>query len=261
MHNVTDIISKPVINLYNGTCEGTVKNICFDDNLTKAQYLILFSDNQDEETLLDITKVYHIGDSAITIKNSEGITPLLFAPKVTYNNPINNIVYSIEGNSLGYVKNLVLSQKFKLDTIQTEQSDYSAKSVVSFNHDNLIINNSGVKFLKTKPKITRPKQNNVVSILPKIDLPKITFPKIEEVALETVRPKQNFKISTNPLPQRIVSNQNFLIGRKMSKTIYGINNEIIIKKDNLITDKTIQNAKLHNKLVELAVFSKIRENL
>ena len=33
MYNTTEIISKPVINLYNGKLEGTVKNICFDPKL------------------------------------------------------------------------------------------------------------------------------------------------------------------------------------------------------------------------------------
>lgn len=263
MYNVTDIISKPVINLYNGMSEGTVKNICFDIDLKKAEYLILFNDSEDEEVLLDITKVYNIGDSAITIKNNAGITPLIFAPRVTYNNPINNIVYNLEGNNLGNVKDIILNEKFKIDSIVVDSKEYLAKSVVSYNNDNLIINSSGIKFNKEshQPKTAKVKLNNLVTIMPKINLPKINFPKIEEVQPSVTESKPNYKISNNPLPQRVVSDQNYLIGRKVSKTVYGINNEIIIKKDNIITDKTIQNAKLHNKLVELAVFSKLKENI
>lgn len=263
MYNVTEIISKPVINLYSGTSEGTVKNICFDKLLKKAQYLILFNDSEDEEVILDITKVYNIGDSAITIKNNEGITPLIFAPKVAYNNPINNTVYNLEGNLLGVVKDITLSETFKIDEIVVQDNTFSAKNVISYNSDNLIINSSGIKYNKEvyKPKTTKVKFNNLVTIMPKVQLPRISAPKIEQPTLKQNTEKPNYIISQNPLPQRVVSNQNFLIGRKVSKTVYGVNNEIIIKKDNVITDKTIQNAKLHNKLVELAVFSKLKENI
>ena len=261
MYKVTDIISKPVINLYNGACEGTVKNICFDPSLKKAQSLILFNDSEDEEVLLDITKVFSLGESAITIKNNNGITPLIFAQKVKYNNPINNTVYNLEGDCLGKVSDLTLNQNFKIEEIIVSNNTYSSKSVVSYNHDNLIINSSGIKFAKEscRPKSTKIKTNNLVTIMPKITLPKIEPPKIES-DIPTPQ-KTNYVISTNPLPDRVVSNQNFLIGRKALKTVYGINNEIIIKKDSIITDKIIQNAKTHNKLIELAVFSKTKENI
>ena len=84
------------------------------------------------------------------------------------------------------------------------------------------------------------------------DIPKIEFDNIE------LKPKANYKISENPLPQRMITSQNYLLGRKLSKTIYGINNEIIAKKDCLITEKILNAAKNHNKLVELAVFSKVK---
>ena len=169
----------------------------------------------------------------------------------------------LEGNNLGNVKDIILNEKFKIDSIVVDSKEYLAKSVVSYNNDNLIINSSGIKFNKEshQPKTAKVKLNNLVTIMPKINLPKINFPKIEEVQPSVTESKPNYKISNNPLPQRVVSDQNYLIGRKVSKTVYGINNEIIIKKDNIITDKTIQNAKLHNKLVELAVFSKLKENI
>ncbi len=261
MYKVTDIISKPVINLYNGNSEGTVKNICFDKGLKKATSLVLFNDNDDEEMILAINKIYNIGSSAITIKNSEGLLPALFASNIEYNNQINNKVYNLEGESLGTVKDILLSQSYKVESIEVGEKSFLGNSIVSFNDSNMIVNSSGVKFSKEtfKPKITglKPKLD-LVKILPKIpekeneDIPKIDFKDIE------IKPKQNYKISENPLPQRMITSQNYLLGRKLNKTIYGLNNEIIAKKDTIITEKILNNAKSHNKLVELAVFSKIR---
>lgn len=261
MYKVTEIISKPVINLYNGNNEGTVKNICFDKGLKKAVSLILFSDNDEEEIVLATSKIYNIGSSAITIKNSEGLLPALFASNIEYNNQINNNVYNLEGEYLGKVKDITIDKTYKVTEIEVEDKNYASTSVISYNENNLIVNSSGAKFSKEtfKPRIssTRPKLD-MVKILPTIpekttdDIPKIEFSDIE------IKPKQNYKISENPLPQRMITSQNYLVGRKVSKTIYGINNEIIVRKDCIITEKILNTAKTHNKLVELAVFSKTK---
>ena len=102
-----------------------------------------------------------------------------------------------------------------------------------------------------KPKL-KPQQvisNNIISILPKISEPITTQPE---------PPKKLYKISNEAVPQKIFGSTNFLIGRKVLKTIYGVNNEVIIKKDNLINAKNLDIAKKHSKLVELTVFSKIK---
>lgn len=261
MYNTTEIISKPVINLYNGNLEGTVKNICFDSNLKKATSLILFNDNDEEESILSISKIYKIGKNAITIKNSEGLLPTLFASKVDYNNQINNVVYNLEGENLGKVTDIVLGNNYKVEKILIGEKEYLPNAIISFNQTNLILNSSGVKYSKEsyKPKVIPGKPKlDLVKILPKLpeketnDIPKIEFDNIE------LKPKVNYKISENPLPQRMITSQNYLLGRKLSKTIYGINNEIIAKKDCLITEKILNAAKNHNKLVELAVFSKVK---
>lgn len=261
MYKVTEIISKPVINLYNGNSEGTVKNICFDKSLKKAASLILFSDNDEEEMIIPINKIYKIGTNAITIKNNEGLLPSLFATNIEYNNQINNSVYSLEGEYLGKVKDITLSSGYKVESIEIEDKSFSSASVISFNDTNLIINSSGAKFSKEtfRPKATNKPKLDMVKILPKIEqkddddiIPKIDFKDIE------LKPKQNYKISENPLPQRMITSQNYLLGRKLNKTIYGLNNEIIAKKDCIITEKILVAAKSHNKLVELAVFSKAK---
>lgn len=261
MYNVTEIISKPVINLYNGKLEGTVKNICFDEKLKKATDLILFEDEDGEECVLSISKVYKIGRNAITIKNSEGLLPSLFATKINYNNQINNEVYNLEGDKLGVVSDIVLGNNYKIEKIIVENQEYTPSSVISFGENNLIINSSGAKYSKDsyKPKVMpKPKQLDLVKILPKV--PEIIDDKIPKIEFDNIdiKPKQNYKISENPLPQRMITSQNYLLGRKLAKTIYGANNEIIAKKDCLITEKILLAAKSHNKLVELAVFSKIK---
>jgi hypothetical protein len=60
---------------------------------------------------------------------------------------------------------------------------------------------------------------------------------------------------------RILNSSERKIFEKLKENLkkLGINNEIIIKKDNLINSKILEYAKLHNKISELAVFSKSKQ--
>ena len=48
MKTISEIISKPVLNLYTGKIEGTIHNVVFDKEYKKVQKLKLF-DNDEEE--------------------------------------------------------------------------------------------------------------------------------------------------------------------------------------------------------------------
>ena len=47
MYKLSDILSKPVVNLYNGNYEGTIKDISFDEKFKQAKWLILFDEEGD----------------------------------------------------------------------------------------------------------------------------------------------------------------------------------------------------------------------
>ena len=117
--------------------------------------------------------------------------------------------------------------------------------------------NKKIKLNNLKPK--KPNDVAISSNQNVIILPKITPPTIEhEVNIDVKEKKVNFKLSADVVPQKLITNSNFLIGRKALKTIYGINNEIIVKKDCYINEKNLQTAKKHSKLIELTVYSKAK---
>jgi sporulation protein YlmC with PRC-barrel domain len=127
------------------------------------------------------------------------LLPTLFASKVDYNNQINNTVFNLEGENLGKVTDIVLSDNYKVEKILIKDQEYAPSSVISFNQNNLIINSSGVKYTKEnyKPKqsMSKPKLD-LVKILPKApekelnDIPKIDFDDID------LKPKQNSQSKT-----------------------------------------------------------------
>lgn len=254
MNLLSEIVSKPVLNLYSGKIEGTVKNVCFNECYKKIQSLNIF-DEEEEEYILNANKIYNIGKNSIVIKNNEALILSINQEECNENNPINLEVYSTSGNYLGRLVDIELNEKFEVENFITTEQKIEYKKIVNVGQ-NIIINDTDkqIKLCNLKPK--QIKQKNVelqnVTIMPKISEPTL------EQAEEIVEDKKSYKINAEPLPQKAVGNTNFLIGRKALKTIYGINNEVIIKKDTLINAKNLENAKKHSKLVELTVFSKIK---
>ncbi len=296
MNLLSEIISKPVLNLYSGKIEGTVKDAIFDSTFKKIQFLKIFDDDE-EEYLLSTAKIYSVGSSSLVIRNSEAL--LLDTEESKENNPINFEIFSSAGDSLGTLLDIELENNFEVKNLITQDGSIPQSNIVNISKI-IIVNNTDkkIKFSNFKPKFKKGNtvSTNKVKIMPTKqednlnkavnlenqsnviaepelpnNLPVIETPQSEQEnfasqnsnqkQIEQNLPpqqKETFKISTAPTPQRVVGNGNFLIGRKVVKTIYGLNNEIIIKKDNIINAKNLESAKKHSKLVELTVFSKMK---
>ena len=256
MYKLSDILSKPIVNLYNGNYEGTIKDISFDEKFKQAKWLILF-DEEGEEFALDINKIYVVGKNAITIKNSDGLFQTTSINDNLKNNPINLSCCTIDGNLLGRLNDIEFNKNFYIENFSIENNTYTPNKIINIGKTLIIVNNENKKIniANFKPKFKNEKETtaNIVTIQP-TQSNDIVAPKIEEV--ESIETKKNFIINEGINQQRILSNQNFLLGRKATKTVYGFNNEIIIKKDSIINSKNLEYAKLHNKISELAVFSK-----
>lgn len=265
MNLLSEIISKPVLNLYTGKIEGTIKNVCFEKNYKKIKHLKMF-DEEEEEYLIETTKIYDTGNNSIVVKNNEAMFLTISENDCLENNPINLNIYTTTGNYLGKLKDVELNNKFETQNFITENNEKINPSQILIVSQNIIVNTKDkqIKLCNLKPKIKVDKTNNknIITIMPKQnqELKTIETPTIEDVPEEnkTNETKQNFKIYNQPTPQKLIGNSNFLIGRKALKTIYGVNNEIIVKKDNIINAKNLDIAKKHSKLIELTVFSKIK---
>ena len=55
--------------------------------------------------------------------------------------------------------------------------------------------------------------------------------------------------------KKIVNNTSFILGRKVNKDIFGLNNDIIVKKIPKLLNKLSKNASRFGKLKELMIFS------
>ena len=237
MKLLTDIIAKKVLNLSSGQIEGTIKNACFDTNFKKIENFKMF-DNEDEEYLLSARKIYAIGQDAVVIKNKEAMVLAINEAECNDFSTMNMPVYSADGKEIGKVTDLELTDNFRLRHLVVGDENISPENILSFGQVIVTKGETPVKLLaksRTNP-FKKPTENmQTVTIL---------APKIES---------ETKSLST---PKRAVASPNFLLGRRATKTIYGMNNEIIIRKESPVTALTLESAKRHGKLIELTVFSR-----
>ena len=237
MKLLSDFIAKRVLNLSSGQVEGTIKNACFDANFKKVENFKMF-DDEDEEYLLNVKKICAVGQDAVVIKNREAIVLAINEAECRDFSTMNMQVYSADGEDIGRVSDLELTDNYRLNSLVIGDKKISPDNIISLGK---VIVTKGENSIKTLSKSRTNPFKNSVDPTHKVT---ILAPQIED------------EIKTPSTPARAVASPNFLLGRRAVKTIYGVNNEIIIKKESPITALTLESAKRHGKLVELTVFSR-----
>ncbi len=235
MLKVSNIISSYVVSVYNGQIEGVVSNILFNEK-KRAKYLII-SQNDEQFLVLDTAKIYKIGDGAVIVKNSNALD-LMASKELEIKNcfsPINSIVVSLNGNFLGYVSDIELDEKLNMKNFVVREGEViNLNNIVNISDSAIIISTDEKKPKlgnfkeKSKIQISLNNSNEIVNILEKPD---------------TI------------LPNRTVTNYNFLINRKVSKNILNFNGEVIIKENQIITSKILDIARINGKIRELTKYS------
>ena len=252
MNKLSNILGKPVISLYNGQVEGTILNAVFDKKLKKIKYLNILNENNVDDTInenrmLDTKNIYCVGQDAIIIKNNsylENISTL--EPKIEHINPTNSLVYTTLGKYLGKIVDISFDDKFYV-------IECNLNNGTAFNVDTLAILGNGITIIQddnkkidiSKLNIKKPsirKTNEVVKILRIDNAPTLNLVESNETTPPT-------------LPTKITTSVDFLLGRVITENLYTQSKELIAKKGNTISLKTIENAKKFGKIKDLSIFS------
>lgn len=272
MIKLSDFIAKPVLSIYEGVNEGVIKTAFFDKKYNKLKYFVMFDDmdNEMEEKVLSIDKIYSAGQDAIMVRNDSSINLLSeVKDKFGKENPINFSVYNLNGSFIGKISDIKMNDKFNMESfILSDNTEISIQSFLSSSCATMIVKNneSNAMLHHFKPK------NNIL----KLDIQEnkdvfILKSENEYINQKLQQNSQNNEImpinakqtiinleakkTDTQLPNVITSNVNFLIGRKATKNIYSPNNEIIVKRNTIINSSNIEIAKKYGKIKELATFS------
>ncbi|MDD4210944.1 MAG: PRC-barrel domain-containing protein [Clostridia bacterium] len=210
MRRLSELLSKPVISLYEGKTEGTIKNAVFNKNLKKLKWLVLF-DDQDmlEQKFLPAKEVFSIGENAVIIKNSQAIIPNL--PDIDeqrQNNPINTPIYTVSGNLIDRVGDVILDEKNALQIIELKSGkELTPEQIVVSGQDTLILQDENkpinINNFKEKsfPKPKADLEKTKVKIMQTEVAPKNSKPKPEPVSEPKPEPKPELKPEHKPEPK------------------------------------------------------------
>lgn len=220
MYKVSDLLGKPLLGLSEARLLGTIGNIYFDDKMTRGTYIMLYT-QEDEVCFMPLNKLVNIDNDAAVVKSADELT--LQADGVA--NPINSFAFNQDGKLLGKIKDIVMDKCKVISFLMQDDSTLPSDNLVSAG-SLLIFNDSGkpVK-LKQLPKKEKSKK----------------APEKKEVEF--------------PVKTAFAPSYDFLLGKKLQRTILSSDGKIIAREGENVTDNIISNAKKEGKLVILALNS------
>lgn len=239
MNKLSELISKPVISLYDGHHEGIVGNILLDCKRKRALYAVIFDSLEDTpERVLPLQKIYSVGD-CVMIKNDKDLELFsnLELSMSAFCNPMLSTAYDTSGKKLGQVTDIILDDKYFIEEITLSNGERcKGCNLACFNESTCIVYRDGdtIKVSSFKPKFT---------------MPKITSPTIVRI-MDEPEPQ---RVPT--LPNRAIANYRLLLNRKVTKNISSLNGEIIIRQNSKINHNIIDIARRHGLLRELTQYS------
>lgn len=256
MYKISELISLPIISIYESKQLGIISNILFDYKLKKCKYAVVTDDNDCILNVIKITDIFKIGKECVFIKNKTKIQLESNCTKELENlqNPINLHTYNLDGEHLGICTDIIINDKFNIEELIINAGKqisiervFNIGEIILINNDKLSINQ-----FKPKPKFE------------KLDIIKITNNDQKVVILENNPQEQdNTKKSIISTLSKDIENQNtkiitdfrFLIGRVLNKDIIAFNGEILAKQGTTINKEIVNKASNYGKLVEIARYS------
>ncbi|MCM1324930.1 MAG: hypothetical protein NC218_12525 [Acetobacter sp.] len=228
MDNLNEQIAKRILSLNEAEELGYVLDICFDDGLKEFLGFVVCDRETENENFIPFTSVKAQNQEYLFVDNVEALEP--FFDRQT-NNPYRKRVFDNFGIDLGRV-NCVVLQGNKIVKLVTDKCELRPQYIFSSGSGYIIFSQN-----KKAAKIYSPKRHIV------------RMPKVEIVGSETVAEEV-------VLPAKMAVKPSILLNRTATVDIFGLNNELIIRKGEVITKSKLEKAKKHNKLNNLMFNSK-----
>lgn len=218
MERISKEISKKVISIGSGNIVGYVLNVLFDEELKHIEGYMVVDDESEEVFLLSCQKIKSKSEECFMMDNDDDLEIYISS---VFNNPIGKVVYDKNGLNLGKVIDIE-HERYCVKKIITTKCEFPSIYLQKAGNDCLIFG----KNKKKKPKVL---------FKSKANLPKVY---IEE--------KQVVQ-KTKEYPIRLIAQSENLLGKRISHDIFGLNNELIARENEVVTKAIIQKAKKHNR--------------
>ncbi|MBR2967809.1 MAG: hypothetical protein IKC35_03410 [Clostridia bacterium] len=215
MYKVSELLGKPLLSLSEARMLGTINNVYFDEKFCKATYVSIFTDEEDG-LFFPIAKLLDVTGDAVVTLNSEGLVREICDLPC----PINRYAFDQIGNSLGIIKDVII-QNAKVVSLE---ADVSLLPIRILSANELIVFNTSNKQIKLRSK--------------------------KDTSEPTEQPKNKIEL---PINTAICPSYDFLLGKKLQRTISTPSGRIIATQGQNVTSDVINEAKREGKLVMLAL--------
>jgi len=241
MFRLSEIVSKPVISLYEARREGIVVGCIFDAKMSRLMALAVECEDETDagKKRLDLKNIYKHDSDAVVVKNS---AVLRFCDKAIGGCPIGLIAYDHEGTVLGTIDDIGIDVRGKVLWISCNGVNLECTRLVS-RSDKLVIFCGAGK----PPKLTSPRSKRVATKRIEAALAKA------ETAGGQIR--LHAQVSRTPPPKDSkMRNYDFLVSKIVERDIVSSIGEVIALEGDVITDAIIDLARNDHKLVQLALY-------
>ena len=237
MYKISDIISTPVISLYEGEHIGIIYNIMFDYRQKKCNFARILNENDNIPRLIKFKDIFKIGNDCIFIKNLTCLDLETNCEKEMEENtnPINLKVYNLSCEFLGTSHDIIVDDNFRISQIVLNNGKIIERNDILNIGKSTIIVGSDVSIQKFKPVVKSIKIQN--------------SPKKVMILSDFINSETNTQ-------NKIITDFRFLIGRILSQDVIALNGEMIARKDSIVTKDIVNKASSYGKLVEIARYSK-----
>ena len=237
MYKISDIISTPVISLYEGEHRGIIYNIMFAYRQKKCNFACILNENDNIPRLIKFKDIFKIGNDCIFIKNLTCLDLETNCEKEMEENtnPINLKVYNLSCEFLGTSHDIIVDDNFRISQIVLNNGKIIERNDILNIGKSTIIVGSDVSIQKFKPVVKSIKIQN--------------SPKKVMILSDFINSETNTQ-------NKIITDFRFLIGRILSQDVIALNGEMIARKDSIVTKDIVNKASSYGKLVEIARYSK-----
>lgn len=223
--NLTNLFGKRVFALYEGEIVGTVVEAIYNKDFSKVISLKVF-DNEEIEYEIKIKNIKAI-DDCIIISNKSKLN--VFIGKTNLN-PFFKFVIDENAKLYGKIIDCEIESDGKIKHYITDNNN-------ELTPDNINLRNNFIYYSKNK-------------FIAKNYKPKQKISPLNQINVDILNIESN-NSNTNFTPIKLQYNPSNLLGKITKDTLYGYNNEIIIKANQIITQKTLDDASRHNRLNQL----------
>lgn len=220
--NYKDLIGQRVISIYDSKVDSYVIDAIFTNNKKLSKFVIVDMENENQK-LLETQNVFKIGKGGILIRSSNKLIIAEYA--YSKNLYMNKEVFDIQGNSLGKISDISLTQNLEIEQFLTTKNSFKPKQII--NVDSIIIINTPNSNYK-KSNFT-PKKSSVAQT-----------PSMQSVTIHTAK-----------VPIKVLSSNSSLIGKRLFQDLKTAGNVVLARKNSLVTSSVLNLARQNGLMNEL----------